>query len=152
VFSLCRMWTVPLGNCCTLPNATAATTLKSPALLVWCLTSFRFFLLYLTLAQCPHSVYPSDNKKQESNTRNQTNLTIHILTSISLQDVDGPIGRLLRSAQRHCGHTRVSTFACLCGVSPDGVAWPPQTWHFLLHVLHCLRLLLAGVSGAPAVL
>jgi len=61
-----------------------------------------------------------------------------------LQDLEGPIGRLMRSVKRHCNNTRIGTFAYLAGLSPDGVVWPPATWHFLLHVLHCLRLLLAG--------
>ncbi len=54
------------------------------------------------------------------------------------------MARLLRCARRQADQTRAGMFACFAGVSPDGTAWPPQTWHFFLHVLHCLQLLLAG--------
>lgn len=62
-----------------------------------------------------------------------------------LGDVEGPVGRLLRCVRSNVdGSTRIATFASLTGVSPDGTCWAPPTWHFLLHLLHGLRMLLAG--------
>jgi hypothetical protein len=60
------------------------------------------------------------------------------------QDVEGPIGRLLRGTRLSVGNTRAATFAYFTGVHPDGTCWPPATWHFFLHLLHGLQLLLAG--------
>ncbi len=60
------------------------------------------------------------------------------------QDTEGPIARLLRCTRQSCGTTRAGMFANFTGVSPDGVLWPSQTWHFFLHLLHCLQILLAG--------
>ena len=73
-----------------------------------------------------------------------THLTPPLICSMTLQDLEGPIARLMRSVKSNRNNTRIGTFAYLAGLSPDGVVWPPATWHFLLHVLHCLRLLLAG--------
>jgi hypothetical protein len=60
------------------------------------------------------------------------------------KDVEGPVGRLLRCVRASAAHTRAGLFALLTGVSPDGATLPPSAWHFLLHVLHALRGLLAG--------
>lgn len=61
-----------------------------------------------------------------------------------LEDPDGPIARLLRCVRHSVSQTRCALFACLAGVAPDGTTWPIETWHFFLHLLHCVQLLLAG--------
>ena len=62
-----------------------------------------------------------------------------------MQDPDSPIGRLLSSMRSYLDNTKVSMFAFFTGLSPDGVFWSPKAFHFMLHTLFCLRVLLAGV-------
>ncbi len=38
----------------------------------------------------------------------------------------------------------MASFLYFCNLSPEGVYWSTPAWHFFLHVLHCLRVLLAG--------
>lgn len=61
-----------------------------------------------------------------------------------IQDPNGPIGRLLRSAQLHAGTTKVATFLYFVGTSPDGVYWTAPSYHFYLSCLFCLRVLLGA--------
>lgn len=68
-----------------------------------------------------------------------------LLTLAHPQDIDSPVGRLLRCVRANTyNSTRVATFAALTGLSPDGTVWSPDTWHFLLQLLNALRMLLAG--------
>ena len=85
-----------------------------------------------------------------TNTRNESlprtrSYTPNQPTVLFSQDTDGAIGRFLRCVRLTAPtNTRAALFANLTGLSPDGTMWPPATWHFLLHLLHALRLLLAG--------
>ncbi|MEW5312328.1 MAG: hypothetical protein WDW38_003970 [Sanguina aurantia] len=58
--------------------------------------------------------------------------------------VQGPMVRLFSSCRRHSTHPKVAMFARFTGASADGVFWRSDVFHFLLHLLYCLRVLLAG--------
>eukprot|EP00198_Chlamydomonas_reinhardtii_P000344 XP_001689679.1 predicted protein [Chlamydomonas reinhardtii] len=61
-----------------------------------------------------------------------------------IRDPEGPIARLLGSAQLHARNTKVACFLYFLGLSPEGVHWPSPAWHFFLHTLHCMRILTGG--------
>ncbi|KAG1675162.1 hypothetical protein FOA52_003385 [Chlamydomonas sp. UWO 241] len=62
-----------------------------------------------------------------------------------LEDVEGPLGRLLRTARgTQTGSFKVSGFCAFLGVQASGVAWSQPAWHFFLHALHCVRLLMSS--------
>ncbi|KAJ9530855.1 hypothetical protein QJQ45_028824, partial [Haematococcus lacustris] len=67
--------------------------------------------------------------------------------TITRCDVEGPVARLLRCVAGAAEtNTRAALFAYLTGVHPSGTpAWPPATWHFLIHVLFALQQLLGGI-------
>ncbi|GIL91134.1 hypothetical protein Vretifemale_18794 [Volvox reticuliferus] len=61
-----------------------------------------------------------------------------------LKEPESPISRLLSSAIGQARNTKVAGFLYFLNLSPEGVHWRSPTWHFFLHVLHCLRVLLSG--------
>lgn len=67
-------------------------------------------------------------------------------TAAFIRDPDGPIARLLRSCRTHQSVTKVAMFTFFTGTNKDGVVWTSDTWHFFLHLLYCLRVLMAGAS------
>ena len=68
-----------------------------------------------------------------------------------LEGPDGPVARLIRSCPPHEGGTKVATFCFFLGTSRSGVRWSRDAWHFFLHLLHALKLLLAGGCGRGGV-
>ena len=68
-----------------------------------------------------------------------------------LEGPDGPVARLIRSCPPHEGGTKVATFCFFLGTSQSGVRWSRDAWHFFLHLLHALKLLLAGGCGRGGV-
>ena len=40
-------------------------------------------------------------------------------------------------------------FGHFVGLTSDGVHWSQESWHFFLHVLYCIRLLLGGARMMP---
>ncbi|GLI60595.1 hypothetical protein VaNZ11_002742 [Volvox africanus] len=61
-----------------------------------------------------------------------------------LKDPESPISRLLSSSISQARNTKVAGFLYFLNLSPEGVHWRSPTWHYFLHVLHCLRVLLSG--------
>ncbi|GIL65879.1 hypothetical protein Vafri_19521 [Volvox africanus] len=61
-----------------------------------------------------------------------------------LKDPESPISRLLSSSIGQARNTKVAGFLYFLNLSPEGVHWRSPTWHYFLHVLHCLRVLLSG--------
>ena len=61
-----------------------------------------------------------------------------------LKEADSPLARLFRSCTPYQGNTKVAIFCFFLGTSHQGVQWSRDAWHFFIHLLHALKLLLAG--------
>ena len=61
-----------------------------------------------------------------------------------LEEPDSPLGRLLGSCSPHLGNTKVASFCFFLGTSDQSVRWSRDAWHFFIHLLHGMKLLLAG--------
>ncbi|GAX78644.1 hypothetical protein CEUSTIGMA_g6082.t1 [Chlamydomonas eustigma] len=61
-----------------------------------------------------------------------------------LQDDESPVARLVRSCPKYEHCTKVAMFCFFLGTSSQAVHWNTAAWHFFLHCLHCLKVLLAG--------